>query len=59
MFMVEKLFTLQNDHAKELVRLSEKNNINLMIGHVFLFHPAIKKIENLIDQNKIGKLQYI
>ena len=57
--LVEKPFTLQNDHAKELVRLSEKNNINLMVGHVLLFHPAIKKIKNLIDQNKIGKLQYI
>ena len=57
--LVEKPFTLQNDHAEELVRLSEKNNINLMVGHVLLFHPAIKKIKNLIDENKIGKLQYI
>ena len=57
--LVEKPFTLQNDHAKELVRLSKKNNINLMVGHVLLFHPAIKKIKNLIDENKIGKLQYI
>ena len=30
-----------------------------MVGHVLLFHPAIKKIKNLIDENKIGKLQYI
>ena len=57
--LVEKPFTLQNDHAEELVRLSEKNNINLMVGHVLLFHPAIKKIKNLIDENKIGRLQYI
>ena len=57
--LVEKPFTLQNDHAQELVHLSEKNNVNLMVGHVLLFHPAIKKIKNLIDENKIGKLQYI
>ncbi len=57
--LVEKPFTLQNDHAEELVRLSEKNNVNLMVGHVLLFHPAIKKIKNLIEENKIGKLQYI
>jgi predicted dehydrogenase len=57
--LVEKPFTLQNDHAQELVRLSELNNVNLLVGHVLLFHPAIKKIKNLIDQNKIGKLQYI
>jgi UDP-2-acetamido-3-amino-2,3-dideoxy-glucuronate N-acetyltransferase len=41
------------------VRLSEENNVNLMVGHVLLFHPAIKKIKALIDSGKIGKLQYI
>jgi len=30
-----------------------------MVGHVLLFHPAIKKIKALIDSGKIGKLQYI
>ena len=57
--LVEKPLTLQEDHAKELVRLSEENNVNLMVGHVLLFHPAIKKIKALIDSGKIGKLQYI
>ena len=57
--LVEKPFTLQQEHAEELVQLSEENNVNLMVGHLLLFHPAIKKIKNLIDQNKIGKLQYI
>jgi len=57
--LVEKPFTLQKDHAEELIRLSEKNNVNLMVGHVLLFHPAIKKIKALINEDKIGKLQYI
>jgi len=57
--LVEKPLTLQEDHAKELVRLSEENNVNIMVGHVLLFHPAIKKIKALIDSGKIGKLQYI
>jgi predicted dehydrogenase len=57
--LVEKPLTLQEDHAKELVRLSEETNVNLMVGHVLLFHPAIKKIKALIDSGKIGKLQYI
>ncbi len=30
-----------------------------MVGHVLLFHPAIKKIKELINKGKIGKLQYI
>jgi predicted dehydrogenase len=57
--LVEKPFTLQKDHAEALLLLSEENNVNLMVGHVLLFHPAIKKIKELIDLGKIGKLQYI
>jgi UDP-2-acetamido-3-amino-2,3-dideoxy-glucuronate N-acetyltransferase len=30
-----------------------------MVGHVLLFHPAIQKIKKLIDDGRIGKLQYI
>ena len=57
--LVEKPLTLRTEHSEELVRLSEENNVNLMVGHVLLFHPAIKKIKNIIEENKIGKLQYI
>jgi len=56
---VEKPFALEKKHAEELIHLSEKNNVNLMVGHVLLFHPAIKKIKELINKGKIGKLQYI
>ena len=47
------------DDAKALVLLAKKRNVNLMVGHVLLFHPAINKIKKLIKNNKIGKLQYI
>ena len=57
--LVEKPFTLRNDHAINLVELAKKNDVNVMVGHVLLFHPAIKKIKELIKDNKIGKLQYI
>ena len=57
--LVEKPLTLEGNHAKNLVRLSEENNVNLMVGHVLLFHPAIRKLKALIDSGKIGKLQYI
>ena len=57
--LVEKPLTLSIGHAEELVKLANKNNVNLMVGHVMLFHPAIKKIKELIEDDKIGKLQYI
>jgi len=57
--LVEKPISLHVSEAKELKALAEENRVNLMVGHVLLFHPAIRKIKELIDSGKIGKLQYI
>lgn len=57
--LVEKPMTLSAESSKELVELAEKNNAQLMVGHLLLFHPAIRKIKELIDSGKIGKLYYI
>ena len=57
--LVEKPFTLNIENAEELVKLADDNNVNIMAGHVLLFHPAIIKIKELITSGKIGKLQYI
>lgn len=57
--MVEKPLTLSSNEALELVHLADENKVQLMVGHVLLFHPAIRKIKELIDTGKIGKLNYI
>ena len=57
--LVEKPLTLNIGDAAELVDLARTHNVNVMVGHVLLFHPAIQKIKKLIDDGRIGKLQYI
>ncbi len=57
--LIEKPLTLKESSSSELVKIAEQNSTNLMVGHVLLFHPAIQKIKNLIENGKIGKLQYI
>lgn len=57
--LVEKPLTLTIEDAEELINLADKHMVNLMVGHVLLFHPAIMKIKDLIDHEKIGKLRYI
>jgi len=57
--LIEKPFTLNIEHAEELIKLSDENNVNLMVGYVLLFHPAIIKIKEFINNGKIGHLQYI
>jgi len=41
--LVEKPITLHTEEAEELVAIAESNSLKLMVGHVLLFHPAIKK----------------
>ena len=57
--LIEKPMTLSIEEARELVVLSQVNNINVMVGHVLLFHPAVKKIKEMIYNGEIGDLQYI
>ena len=57
--LIEKPMTLSISKAEELVLLSKKNKVNIMVGHVLLFHPAIRKIKEIIGNGTIGELQYI
>lgn len=57
--LIEKPLTLNVGDAILLKRLADANAVNLMVGHLLLFHPAIRKIKELICGGKIGKFQYI
>ncbi len=57
--LVEKPITLNSNHAEELHKISIKHNVNLMVGHVLLFHPAFEKMKKFIDNGLIGDLQYL
>ena len=57
--LVEKPITLDLYEAKELNKLAKINNVSLMVGHLLLFHPAFIKIKNIVDEGKIGDIQYI
>ena len=57
--LVEKPIALKTADAKSLKKLAEENRVNLMVGHLLLFHPAIRKIKELIEAGKIGKFEYI
>ncbi len=57
--LVEKPMALSAAEARKLARLAEERKTTLMVGHVLLFHPAIRKIKELVSAGKIGRLQYI
>ena len=57
--LIEKPMALSIEEATEIKFLAEEKKVNVMVGHVLLFHPAIKKIKEMIKNNRIGNLQYI
>lgn len=54
--LIEKPLSLTSSDALKLINLSKECNCKLMVGHLLLFHPAIIKIKELIDNGKVGKL---
>ena len=57
--LVEKPITLNVPHAEELHSLSTEHNLKLMVGHVLLYHPAVARMKQEIENGRIGRLQYI
>lgn len=57
--MLEKPMTLTAAQSAELVELAQRTGARLMVGHVLLFHPAYRKIKEVIDSGRLGKLFYL
>lgn len=57
--LIEKPMALSSQHSRELLEIAGRTKARLMVGHLLLFHPAIRKIKEIIDSGKIGRLYYI
>jgi predicted dehydrogenase len=55
---VEKPFTATASQAEQLIELADRKNLQIMVDHTFLFTGAVRKIRQLIDEEKLGKLYY-
>lgn len=56
---VEKPLALNIKDAQELIELAENNKKILMVGHILQYHPAVKKMKEIISSGRLGKIQYI
>ncbi|MDO8669440.1 MAG: Gfo/Idh/MocA family oxidoreductase [Candidatus Buchananbacteria bacterium] len=56
---VEKPMCYSTEEAVELVALAKENKVKLMVGHIFLFNPAVDYIKKSIDLGQIGKLRHM
>ena len=56
---IEKPMARTVDEAEELVALADRQGLDIMVGHTFLFSPAVRRLKQIIDAGDIGEVQYI
>lgn len=57
--LVEKPLATEIAEAEELIELAERHSRILMVGHLLLYHPAVRKLKDFIQAGELGELYYI
>jgi UDP-2-acetamido-3-amino-2,3-dideoxy-glucuronate N-acetyltransferase len=55
---VEKPLALNVADGRQLVALAQERSRILMVGHILLYHPAVIKLRQLIEQGALGRILY-
>ncbi len=56
---VEKPLAIDVSHGEALVRLAESKRRILMVGHILRYHPAILKLQQLVQAGVLGRINYL
>jgi len=57
--LIEKPITSDARQADELCELAEAGERVLMVGHVFLFNSAVRRVKELLDEESLGRIYYL
>lgn len=57
--LVEKPLTTTAVEAERLVEIADQRELQLMVGHVFLFNPGVEKVRTYIQSGDIGEVYYL
>jgi len=56
---IEKPMAASAAECEELIELAQKQGLVLMVGHTFLYSPAVRKIKEIVRSGDIGDIRYI
>ena len=57
--LIEKPMASSAAECEELTEIARENGLVLMVGHTFLYSPAVRKIKEIVDHGDIGDIRYI
>src|ERR1700687_6131803 len=57
--LVEKPLASTVADAESMIAVAHQTHKVLMVGHAFLFNPAVRAIKGYIDEGRLGKIRYL
>jgi UDP-N-acetylglucosamine 3-dehydrogenase len=57
--LVEKPIAINLDQARNMIEMAKKKHVNLAVGHIERFNPAVVSLKQIIDEGGLGKLLII
>lgn len=57
--LIEKPMASTPAQCEELIALAEERSLTLMVGHTFLYSPAVRKMKEVVDSGDLGDVLYI
>ncbi len=56
---IEKPMAASSAECMELIEIARRKGLVLMVGHTFLYSPAVRKIKEIVEAGDIGEIRYI
>ena len=56
--LIEKPMAIKSKEVQLLANLAEKNNVKIMEGFMYVFHPQFDRIQNIINSSILGTVNY-
>jgi len=56
---IEKPIALKASDAEDLLATADAKGVKLMVGHLLEYHPAVRKLKELVDDGSLGKVYYV
>ena len=56
---IEKPMAASADECRKLLDLADRRGMQIMVGHTFVFTPAVRKIHTLMEAGALGEVYYV
>ncbi len=57
--MVEKPLAASVSESVELINIAQARNLMVMVGHTFLYNPAVQELRRLVGDGELGRVYYV